>query len=98
MKLQYLKDIVTLKLYTEKCTSCRMCIDVCPHNVFEVINKKVRITRKDNCMECGACVNNCAYDALYVKTGVGCAFAVIFGKLNNTEPSCDCSKEESSCC
>ncbi len=98
MKLQYLRNVTTLKQFTEKCTDCRMCINVCPHNVFEEKEKKVRIAQKDNCMECGACMKNCAYGALFVKSGVGCASAVIYGKLKKTEPVCSCSKNESSCC
>ncbi len=98
MKLKYLKNVVTLKKFQEKCTGCKMCLYVCPQNVFELNDKKVIIARKDDCMECGACTKNCAYDALYVKSGVGCASAIIYGKLNNTEPNCDCSKTDSACC
>ena len=99
--MQYLKNVVSLKLDTEKCTGCGLCVLVCPHAIFEISNKKARITELDNCMECGACAINCQFDAINVKSGVGCAAGILNGILNNTEPNCDCTKsnqEESSCC
>ena len=101
-ELKYLKDVVTLELDVAKCTGCRMCIIVCPHNVFAMNTKTVRIKDRDACMECGACEKNCPEDALRVNAGVGCAAAIIQGAINGTEPCCDCcgsAKEEiSSCC
>jgi NAD-dependent dihydropyrimidine dehydrogenase PreA subunit len=95
--LRYLENVVTLKLDPSKCTGCGMCEDVCPHGVFAVENGKARILDRDACMECGACARNCAAEAVSVKAGVGCAAAVIAGKLRGTEPACDCG-ETSSCC
>jgi ferredoxin len=64
-----------------------------------MVDKKARIVDVDDCMECGACALNCQYGAITVKSGVGCAAAIINGILNNTEPSCDCSKENTpNCC
>lgn len=93
----YLPDVVTLQLDTEKCNGCRMCMIVCPHNVFSIENRKAVISHKDLCMECGACALNCAAGALTVKSGVGCAAGIINGLIRGTEPSCDCS-EGGSCC
>ena len=98
MNHKYLKDVVTLKLETEKCTGCGMCVNVCPHGVFLVDMKMAKIVDRDSCMECGACEKNCPFSAIEVKTGVGCAAAVINGILNGTEPSCDCSGNSNSCC
>jgi NAD-dependent dihydropyrimidine dehydrogenase PreA subunit len=92
--MQYLKNVVTLKLNPELCNGCRMCTIVCPHAVFEIVDKKVRIVDIDDCMECGACALNCQYGAITVKSGVGCAAAIINGILTNSEPSCDCSGTE----
>jgi Fe-S-cluster-containing hydrogenase component 2 len=36
MKHKYLKNVVTLKLIQEKCIGCEMCLNVCPHGVFEL--------------------------------------------------------------
>jgi len=94
-RLQYLKNVVTLNLDTDKCIGCGRCDEVCPHGVFVVEDKKARIVDRDSCMECGACQNNCPVDAISVGKGVGCAQAVLNGVLRGTEPNCDCSK---GCC
>ena len=93
----YLKDVVTLELDIEKCSGCIMCTIVCPHQVFEMVNKKSRIVNKDNCMECGACALNCPDQAITVKTGVGCAAGIINGFIRGTEPTCGCD-DNPSCC
>ncbi len=79
--LVYIKNVTTLKLDTDKCTGCRMCINVCPHAVFTLENKKAVITNKDRCMECGACSLNCSANALTVRSGVGCAAGIIQSAL-----------------
>ena len=88
--MKYLKNVVTLKYDPEKCTGCRRCIEVCPRAVFEMQDKKALITDKDRCIECGACANNCQYEAISVDAGVGCATAIIYGMLQGTEPDCSC--------
>lgn len=97
MKHQYLKNVATLKLDTEKCVSCGMCVNVCPHAVFELLEGKAKIVDLDGCMECGACLKNCAFSAISVSPGVGCASAIIKGLLTGSEPTCDCSSGESCC-
>jgi NAD-dependent dihydropyrimidine dehydrogenase PreA subunit len=96
MKHKYLKNVATLKLDAEKCTGCGMCVSVCPHGVFELSSGRAKIADLDSCMECGACAKNCAFSALTVTPGVGCASAIIKGMLTGTEPSCDCSGGD--CC
>ena len=88
--MKYLKDVVTLKYDRKKCTGCRRCIEVCPRAVFKMQDRKSSIIDKDRCSECGACVNNCQYQALSVDAGVGCAAAIIYGMLQGTEPDCSC--------
>lgn len=88
--VKYLKTVVTLKYDPEKCTGCRRCIEVCPRAVFEMQDKKALITDKDRCIECGACANNCQYEAISVDAGVGCATAIIYGMLQGNEPDCSC--------
>ncbi len=76
-----------------------MCLEVCPHEVFALSEKEAVILDKDRCMECGACVNNCAFGALKVDKGVGCAAAIINGMITGGEPTCDCgSGTNKDCC
>lgn len=86
----YLKDVATLEIYPDKCTACGRCVEVCPRGVFNITDKKAAIENKDLCIECGACKKNCAFSAIEVKSGVGCANAILYGIKNNTDPSCDC--------
>ena len=71
--LIYLKDVVTLRVDSDKCTGCSMCLEVCPHGVLAIDEKRVLIRNRDACMECGACSLNCPVGAVSVEAGVGCA-------------------------
>jgi len=71
MKHKYIPNVATLKIDKDKCIGCGMCISVCPHDVFELKDKKAQIKDLDSCMECGACVKNCVVKALNVNKGVG---------------------------
>ena len=94
---KYLKDVVTLEYDPALCIGCRLCVEVCPHNVFTMEGKKAVVISADRCMECGACELNCQPGALKVKQGVGCATAVISGYFRGTEPDCCCAKEKKCC-
>lgn len=98
MKQKYLKDVVTLKFNEEECIGCGMCVNVCPRQIFLINDDKAHLIDKDSCMECGACAKNCPTSALEVKSGVGCAYAIIMGKLTGGEPDCGCSDDGSDCC
>lgn len=89
--MQYLRNVVTLTLDTRQCNGCGMCVEVCPHGVFVVEDRKARIIDRDACMECGACARNCTSEALSVHAGVGCAAAVLNGMFRGGPPTCDCS-------
>ena len=101
MVMKYLNNVVTLKLDTAKCTGCEKCLEVCPRQVFEKREKKVAIIDRDQCIECGACQRNCAFGAVTVKSGVGCAQALFNAALTGGEPVCGCegnAKKSSGCC
>lgn len=101
--MRYLSGAATLKYLPENCTGCGRCAEVCPHGVFVMDGRKAVLTDKDLCMECGACRMNCAYDAISVDSGVGCAAAIINGFIRGTKPDCGCSgdgpgKSAGPCC
>lgn len=98
--MKYLSNTASLEISPERCVGCGMCIEVCPHKVFALKNKKAVILERDRCMECGACVNNCAFGALDVNRGVGCAAALINSIISGGEPSCGCSggNKTGNCC
>lgn len=97
--MRYLSNVTTLEFFPEKCTGCFRCVEVCPHQVFLINGGKAVIGDKDLCMECGACMINCAFGAISVNAGVGCASAIINGMITGGEPSCDCSSGSTdSCC
>ena len=82
MKYRYLKNVVTLEINQERCSGCGMCLEVCPQQVFSLQDRVSQITDRDACMECSACAKNCPRDAIKVRQGVGCAYAVLMDKLN----------------
>ncbi len=88
MNESYLKNGETLSLDMGACVGCGACADVCPHAVFAVSGGKAEIVGRERCMECGACALNCPVKALSVTPGVGCAAAIIIGKLTGKAPSC----------
>ena len=92
-QLIYLRDVVTLSLDQIKCAGCGTCLLVCPHAVLSLTNGKVEIANRDACMECGACARNCPTEALHVRSGVGCATAVINSMLGRKKSSCCCTIE-----
>jgi NAD-dependent dihydropyrimidine dehydrogenase PreA subunit len=97
--MRYYSEVISLRLNQENCTNCGMCVKVCPHEVFEMINKKVHIVGREFCMECGACKKNCPQGAILldVGDGCGCATGIIQGAFNGTAPTCGGPDESASC-
>jgi ferredoxin len=82
---RYLPDVTTLKVDTEACIGCGACVQVCPHRVFTLEEKKARVGDRDGCMECGACAVNCPVHAIGLTPGVGCAAYIIQTWLRGKE-------------
>jgi len=95
MGMEYLKNVVSLRLAPDVCIGCGLCVEVCPHGVFMLAARKIRIVVRDACMECGACARNCPVDALYVENGVGCAVGILNVALGRTAVCCG---EKQACC
>lgn len=95
MRMAYLKDVATLRLDRDACIGCGRCLEVCPHAVFVLADRKSRIADRDACMECGACARNCPVEALWVKNGVGCAIGILNSALGRTNACCG---EKQACC
>ncbi|MBM7615733.1 mercury methylation ferredoxin HgcB [Alkaliphilus hydrothermalis] len=69
--MNYLKNVAAIRLDQDKCIGCGICLEVCPHGVFEMLQGKANFHDKDLCIECGACDRNCPVKAIEVKSGVG---------------------------
>jgi NAD-dependent dihydropyrimidine dehydrogenase PreA subunit len=50
----------------EHCTSCDICVNVCPTNVFDKTDGIPVIARQNDCQTCFLCELYCPEDALYV--------------------------------
>ena len=90
----------TLEYNPKLCFNCGMCSSVCPHGVFVPGEKIVTLASPASCMECGACMKNCPSGAITVKSGVGCAEAMIRAAITGSKnETCGCCGEgESACC
>lgn len=99
-ELRYLEDVVTLEFDVAKCAGCQFCTWVCPHGVFAMDGNRAKVVDRGACMECGACERNCAFDAIHVQSGTGCAAAIIASWFGKGELACgpsDAAADDSGC-
>ena len=54
----------TIEIDEDKCTGCGECVNICPSEVFEVVNDKSTCPKVDDCSECGVCVDTCPEKAI----------------------------------
>lgn len=50
----------------ETCNGCKVCEEVCPFHVFEVVDGFAVAVNGDDCIECCACVEACPEEAIIV--------------------------------
>jgi len=65
--------LLKVVLDEEKCRVAGFCEQVCPRNCFEV-DKQRHVTtrpRADLCVQCGACIVQCPFDALHFESPGG---------------------------
>ena len=48
----------------DRCIGCEACVDVCPTEVLELVDHKVRVVRFSDCVQCEQCQNACPTTAL----------------------------------
>ena len=67
------KKKIKLKIDTEKCKGCSLCIGVCPQKILELsdkVNKRgtqyIIIKDADKCTGCGLCVMMCPDSAIEI--------------------------------
>ena len=49
---------------TKKCMGAAACAEVCPVNVFDMVDGKAVVARPDDCTECRACEAACPNNAI----------------------------------
>ena len=48
----------------DRCIGCEACIDVCPTEVLDLVDHKVRVARFSDCVQCEQCASSCPTQAL----------------------------------
>jgi thioredoxin reductase/ferredoxin len=48
----------------DRCIGCEACVDVCPTEVLDLVEHKVRVARFSDCVQCEQCANACPTQAL----------------------------------
>ncbi|MFO7496904.1 MAG: 4Fe-4S binding protein [Desulfobacterales bacterium] len=51
----------------EKCEGCEECVDVCPVEVFEMVDGKSSPVNAEECLGCDSCVEVCEPGAITVE-------------------------------
>lgn len=50
----------------DKCTSCEVCLKICPTDVFRKVGRLVYIAYPEDCINCRLCEEECPVDCMYV--------------------------------
>jgi NAD-dependent dihydropyrimidine dehydrogenase PreA subunit len=65
--------LLRVVLDSERCKGAGFCEQVCPENVLEIDHDRrlVSLSREGQCVQCGACIVQCPFDALYFRSPKG---------------------------
>jgi len=58
--------MVEVKVNKDKCDGCGTCVDVCPVEVFEVVEEKSTVKNPNECLACRACEVQCPNSAIEI--------------------------------
>ncbi|MBU2550459.1 MAG: 4Fe-4S binding protein [Proteobacteria bacterium] len=50
----------------EKCVGCGECVDICPTDVYELIDEKSVPVNEEECLGCESCLEVCAEGAITI--------------------------------
>lgn len=65
MRLSVIKHNM-IKILTEKCTGCRLCIKACPFSAI-IVENKLAVIDLSKCTLCSACVEACKFKAIAIE-------------------------------
>ncbi len=57
----------TVTVDKEKCNGDAECVDICPVDVFEMVDGKAEPVNEDECLGCESCVEVCETNAITVE-------------------------------
>jgi len=60
-----------ITLDADLCRGDASCVLVCPRNCFEIVDNLASIPNKHRCVQCGACIVQCPFDALFFSSSTG---------------------------
>ena len=58
------KNLLTFKIIEDKCKGCTKCARNCPVSAISGTVKQPHVIDTFKCIKCGACIENCAFDAI----------------------------------
>lgn len=59
---------MALKIYTQRCKGCGICVEFCPKKVLAISElEKVEIVNPEVCITCGQCEMRCPDFAIFVE-------------------------------
>ncbi len=61
---EWKSDDWTIKIDYDKCVGDGECVDICPAEVYVLVDEKSVATNPDECTECCSCVEVCPEEAI----------------------------------